>query len=633
MRAGHSRTTSWLAAAAVASAVILALAAIPAAAQEEAAGATEAQGSAFRGEIEVNVVNLVVTVVDGKGNPVSGLAPDDFVVEESGQPMEITNFTDYGTIEVGSSRPDSAATAGTPPSEAVGAAEAFQPSQVALVFDNTGLEKRQRKRVLKALVPWAQSATAGGARVMVAALEPELKILQPFTSDPSLVISALEEEAQRESIGDMIKSNKRLLTRNIQSAQTVSATMQMPGSQEPTLTRGGGSGGGGGSGTSTPSGGSALQPMMSGVVGEQQARSFLGQIEALRHQEYARVGQTLVGMDKLVRGLTGLPGRKDVLWVTEDLMIQPGLDVYEVYFTKFNNWSKQMNLDQPQLWGSELTLEREFQYIAGVSQIAGTVLHVVDASDRDREIASSDFGSSEVYSQMNTDPRGRGATGGYDFSATRSLTEGSQYLSAATGGTYLGGSRNFEDYFARLDGLVGSYYSIGYLRPGGPDGMLHDVTVTLNRKDLRILTHERVPNPTKDQRLADIAVSRLLIDEGPNPIGLAVSLGPSEAAEGGNYIQEIRLQVPARNLLLAEDGANHVGNLAVAVVAADAQGNPMPPRLLQLSITLPSDRLTDETVAMARLRLKLEQQSTQLAVAVRDQASGTEASASVEAGT
>jgi hypothetical protein len=35
---------------------------------------------------------------------------------------------------------------------------------------------------------------------------------------------------------------------------------------------------------------------------------------------------------------------------------------------------------------------------------------------------------------------------------------------------------------------------------------------------------------------------------------------------------------------------------------------------------------------MARLRLMVEQQSTQLAVAVRDQASGAESSAGVDAG-
>jgi len=156
------------------------------------------------------------------------------------------------------------------------------------------------------------------------------------------------------------------------------------------------------------------------------------------------------------------------------------------------------------------------------------------------------------------------------------------------------------------------------------------VSVRLTRSDLRVLTHERVPNPTADQRLADIASSRLLINEGPNPLELAVSLGPAEPAEGDRYIQEIRLEIPARNLLLAEDGPDRVGTLAVAVVASDANGNPLPARLLQLAIRLPAERLTPSTVAMARLRLMVEQASSRLAVAVRDRQSGSEASALVK---
>ena len=198
--------------------------------------------------------------------------------------------------------------------------------------------------------------------------------------------------------------------------------------------------------------------------------------------------------------------------------------------------------------------------------------------------------------------------------------------------TAFAGSRNFDEYFQTLGEVLGSYYFIGYRRPVPPDGKVHGVSVRLTRSDLRVRTHERVPNPTADQRLADIASSRLLINEGPNPLELAVALGPAEPAEGDRYIQEIRLEIPARNLLLVEDGTDQVGSLAVAVVAGDANGNPLPARLLQLTVRLPAERVTPGTVAMARLRLMVEQASSRIAVAVRDQQSGSEASALVQTG-
>ena len=589
----------------------------------------ETQALTFTDTVEVNVVSVYATVVDKKGNPVTGLTAADFIIEESGNPMEITNFLAVGTVETGMSGEVSAATATGVGTDGVDNPPEFLPSQVAVVFDNTGLEKRQRKRVLKALAPWVSNVTTDGGEVLVAVLEPELHILMPFTSDPSMVLSAFDEVAQRESMGDMTKSRKRVMVRDLQS--TPSITHEAKLYEPPEITPGGGynpgsSSSGGSPSTVTSTFGSAPQS------DTQQALQYLNQIEMHRRQEYSRLGETLVGMDRMIRGLSGLPGRKDVLWVTEDLMIQPGVDLYNVYFSHFAGAAQELNLDQPEIWGTQLQLLREFQYIAGVSQIASTVLHVVDASDRDREAASADFKTPELSSFDNASQGGTGVTGGYDMSAVRSQAEGSSYLSAATGGLYFGGSRNYDGFLDRLTGLMGAYYSIGYRRPGSPDGRLHDVKVKVNREGLNVWTHERVPNPTLDQVLADMAVSRLLIDEGSNPLALKAVLGPSEPAEDDKQIQEVRIQIPAQNLTLVEEGPNQVGTVSVAVVAADVDGNALPPRLLQLTIKLPTERVNSETVAMARLRLMMEKETHDIAVAVRDQGSGTEASTMVVGG-
>jgi len=616
---------------AAAALLVVLIGGVPAMAQQEAPSepqsTLETQGPTFTDTVEVNVVSVYATVVDKKGNPVSGLTADDFVIEEAGNPMEITNFYAVGTVGTGAVGGGSSAPPVAGGTDVIETPPEIFGSQVAVVFDNTGLEKRQRKRVLKALAPWIPSITNNGGEVMVAAIEPELRILMPFTSDPSMVLSAFDEVAQRESQGDMTKSRKRTMLRDLQS--TPSITHEARIEQPPEITPGGGYN----PGSSSSSGSPSTVPSTFGSAPQsdtQQALQYLNQIEMHRRQEYNRLGQTLVGIDRLIRGLSGLPGRKDVVWVTEDLMIQPGVDLYNVYFSHFAGAAQELNLDQPEIWGNQLELVREFQYIAGVSQIAGTVLHVVDASDRDREAASTDFKTPELSSFDSANQGGAGVTGGYDMSAVRSQAEGSSYLSAATGGLYFGSSRNYDRFLDRLSGLMGAYYSIGYRRPGPPDGRLHDVTVKVNRQGVDVWTHERVPNPTKDQVLADMAVSRLLIDEGPNPLALNAVLGPSEPAEDDQHIQEVRIQIPAKNLVLVEDGPNQVGTVSVAVVAADAAGNPMPPRLLQLTITLPTDRVNPETVAMARLRLMMENDSHDIAVAVRDQGSGTEASTLVQ---
>ena len=52
-------------------------------------------GLAFVDEYNLTVVNLIVHVTDGAGNPVTGLGRDSFRVFQDGEEREITNFVPY----------------------------------------------------------------------------------------------------------------------------------------------------------------------------------------------------------------------------------------------------------------------------------------------------------------------------------------------------------------------------------------------------------------------------------------------------------------------------------------------------------------------------------------------------------
>jgi hypothetical protein len=49
-------------------------------------------GEPFFEVVDVEIVNIDVWVTDQQGDPVEGLAKDDFVVYRDGQPIEVTNF-------------------------------------------------------------------------------------------------------------------------------------------------------------------------------------------------------------------------------------------------------------------------------------------------------------------------------------------------------------------------------------------------------------------------------------------------------------------------------------------------------------------------------------------------------------
>src|SRR5260370_41920407 len=58
--------------------------------------------------VDVNVVNVDVTVTDRSGKPIMDLTRDDFQIFEDGKPMNVTNFS------LAENRVQRPATAGTP---------------------------------------------------------------------------------------------------------------------------------------------------------------------------------------------------------------------------------------------------------------------------------------------------------------------------------------------------------------------------------------------------------------------------------------------------------------------------------------------------------------------------------------
>jgi hypothetical protein len=200
-------------------------------------------------------------------------------------------------------------------------------------------------------------------------------------------------------------------------------------------------------------------------------------------------------------------------------------------------------------------------------------------------------------------------------------------MAEATGGGALVGSRNAGPFLDRLGDLLESYYSIGYSRPGAPDGSLHSVKVRVTRPGLRVSAQQKVRNPPPDERLADVALSRLQLDEGVNTIDMAVSLGPPQPAERGRgELRSLRVRIPAENMLLVPVEGGLVGEMMIAIRVLDRRGTPSGPQLDQGPVTVPDGA----THVAFEIPLLVPTGVRRVAVAVRDQLSGVVASRLIE---
>lgn len=151
----------------------------------------------FGEKVEVTVVNVEVYVTDRDGNPIRGLAREDFTLLEDGKPVEITNFSAF---EGGASIEMREGTAGIEPAPAAAPLPEHRLSLVIYV-DNLHLQPASRKRALAQVREFLGKSFPPGSQVMVVSYEFSPKVIQPFTSDLNLALSRLDELVKGKAIG------------------------------------------------------------------------------------------------------------------------------------------------------------------------------------------------------------------------------------------------------------------------------------------------------------------------------------------------------------------------------------------------------------------------------------------------
>jgi VWFA-related protein len=572
---------------------------------------TEPQAGAlptFRDELDVSLINLFVTVVDSKGAPVPGLVMEDFEVFEEGAPMTITNFEAIDRRELVAVDAEVEEDAGV----AAALAEVPKGRYLALLFDNQSLERRTRRHVLKSLESFIDDELEQNGTFLIALNTGSLEIVKPFTANGPGLKAALRGVAEMPSSGDALKKSKRYLKRTVYNEEIYRTSQGSGGSIA-------GDGGGG--------------TMASSSFAIASAQRLLTEINSMRRIEYERIRQSLRVTDELLRAVAGIEGRKTVVWVGEDLAMRPMLDVYNVWFSRTQPLASMMTVIEPALWGEELKLDREFEALAASAQASGATFYIIDASDRDRELATADYSPPSAISVFMAESTGGGAwTPGANLAELRDLTEGAEYVALATGGSMFGNTRDVDRVLDTLADQVSTYYYLGYRRDGPPDGRRHDIKVRVRGDGLRVRHHEQVLDRTEPQRLADLAVARLRLDIGANDLGLAVSLEAPEPAEDKRYVQPIQLAMPVDRLVLVPDADRHIGQILVAVAVLDGEGNTAPAHLVRLRLTIPSERYSEGAVAVQRIRLLMREGTRRIAVSVRDEVSGIEASQAITLG-
>lgn len=561
----------------------------PVVAQNEETIATEPRSQeaaptetpSFADVIAVRVVNVDVFVTDRSGEHIPGLTVDDFELLVDGDPMPISNFyhefqgetRDLTTaVEPSTSSSD---TSDFTPLEAV-QETAERKNYVVILIDHTRLGAANRKRAFNAL------------RQAVAQLNPEDLIAVVGIQDSLVFYSDFLYD--RGAIGEILDQASSVSMRtDINEAER----RQILGE----LTRG-------------QSGG--FQASMSLA----DPGALRTRIQAYAADEYARSLSSFRQIDSVLSTLSGIRGRKILLYLGEGIPTKPGEGLYVAWRNRFAGPEAGLrhydfNSDYTREIG-RYDLTDSMDQLADAANRADAILYAIDAEGNH---------GAELQSALTE----QGATSESVSLVDENFRAPLEYTTQATGGRLLRSSGELPEQIGDLFSDFDNLYSLGFEMPAAWEaGSAHDIKVRV-RADRRLMVRHRneVRVPAPDEREAGATVAALLYQTLDNPLEIHAEPEDRRLREDGTAVLPMLLAIPVDKLELVPRGDAHFASLSIYVSVKDGDGNPRPVQKVPFHLNIPDDRLDQARTESAHytLPLVLRPGDRQVAISVRDDVS------------
>lgn len=490
-------------------------------------------------DLEVRVLNLRVTVQDRSGDFVEGLGPEDFSLSVNGRDIPVRLFHEVrgGTAiypetpaggETGKGEGESDGEAAAP-AEAVDGEEGIR---YVFFFDNLHMDPGNRPRVVSRLNKFVDEMFTPADRALVVNFEQGFKLNTRFTSNPNVLKDSLKRAS-------------------MQAAFPGGLAGEGPTSIFP----------------------EDLVNMADRTLGE---KSY-----------YAKL--TCEALGTLSTFLAGVPGRKVVVLLTEELPVEmgPGLRFGDDRFTGNQQSAGAFN-EKEALFGAARQLNA-----------AGIPVFVLDA-------------------------RGLGA----DTRRTAVASGGVTYLARETGGKAWVGSGAYTTALREIRSRMSNYYSIGIRTDGWQPDADYDIRLDLPGKKGLNVSYQRALSVTgPDTRMAQ---ETLLLHFDPrlqrNPLeAVAEVVAAERVMQDSGPVTRLTLAVslPQGKLgLVKRNDGMFSGELTVFIAARSPALSYIPSHTIKKPISIAPEDVDPEAVFSYGARLVFPAGDYAVATGIRDSITG-----------
>jgi VWFA-related protein len=512
----------------------------------------------FSERVEVNVVDVDVYVVDKHGNPVSDLKREEFEVFEDGKPVPVVNFyavsgkpaTPPAATPVPPPRPQAAP---EPPAAPAPSAESQQLHLVVYV-DNLNLTPFHRNRVLRQLRGFLNGRLGPEDQVMLVTYDRALHVRHPFVPVAKALETDLSAIEKMPGNGVQLASERRQIFQLLQEEHDVPC--------------------------------------------DAKARQVTAYVES----RYNETAVRLNALRALISSLAGLPGRKAVLYVSDDLAFQPGDEAVQLLQEVCS-----AKVDRPR-------------------DIVG-ILRRLTTDANARRVTFYTLEAAGVPPPPSSSVESAGATlaSSFEFFERSNRQDGLFNLASETGGRAILQANDVAAPLAQVAEDLRSYYSLGYTPGHQGDGRVHSIKVEVKRRGVTARYSQTYRDQPAAERREDRLMAALLHGTGTNPLGAILEMGAPAPGAKKTFIVPVKLKLPLGHLVFLPEAGFSAAHLNIQVVARDDEGRTTPVRQVMVPIRLPASKVEDARgqLYVYEFKIEFEKGGHTVAVGIEDTAAAS----------
>ncbi len=477
-------------------------------------------GLAFVDEVEVTVVDVVAYVTDKSGNAVTDLTKDDFRLFQDGEERPISNFQLYteelirnyyqaqDNLALATARATLTGTEAPTQDQPI----QIQPIWLMIFVDNDNLRPLDRNRVLAQSQSFIRSNAQPPVQMMVVNYNKTLSVIQEFTSDADDVTSALKS-LRMNTGGRTTRDN----TRNEFYDELDRFNTEQ--------------------GRSTVNSVQRARTLAYGFAEEEQNALFF----------------TLSAIREAVNMMSGLPGKKKILYISNGLPMIPGIDLF---------YALSSAIDDPGMIseGTRYSQTRQFEALVKNANAQGVTLYTVSASG----LQNATMTTAETSGRRDTQAASLGQSNYLD-----SL----RFMADETGGVAIFNTNDVSAHLERIEQDFYTYYSVGYTLQASGSDKVHRVKLTIpDHPEYRLRYQRRIVEKSLESRVQDRVMTALVIPVDDNPLGINLTTDTAAPASETRWTVPFELTFPIQNVALFLQGEDYVGRVSMFLAARDDDG-------------------------------------------------------------